>query len=168
MLTLFVVMNLTSRADAQDQWRAVTNKDGFIQAMILGEPETKVDKRKTLAGTVTTDVSIFRTENVQNTVTSTKLSRMIRRMISDEKKDGVLADVYGQEVSFEDIRIGGLPAKKLEYEMVDFDEVHHKGYRGVAVIIIHNNMPYLANAIIKKEAGEADLKKFRESVKINK
>ena len=32
----------------------------------------------------------------------------------------------------------------------------------------HRHMPYLANAIIKKEAGEADLKKFRESVKINK
>ena len=70
------------------------------------------------------------------------------------------------EISFEEITVGGHPARKLEYEMVDFDEEKHKGYRGVALILIHDSTTYLANAIIKKEAGEADLIKFRDSVKI--
>ena len=170
---LFATYLTSSELAAQDDWHVVTSHDGVVQAMLPGVPETKTDVRKTIAGKVKTDVKIFRTDNVQFTVTTTALSRMIRRFAKDEKifdsaRDSILSDVYGKEISYDPVTIDGIPGRKLEYEMVDFDEEQHKGYRGTALIFIHKNRTYVGNAIIKKEAGESDLIKFRESVRILK
>jgi len=38
----------------------------------------------------------------------------------------------------------------------------------VAVFVVLNDKVYVANAIMEKEEGNLDLKKFRDSIKINK
>lgn len=75
---------------------------------------------------------------------------------------------FGKQKSFEKIKIDNIPARELHYEVVDFHDETHKGYHGVAVFLVLNDTVYAANAIMAKDAGNSDLKKFRESIKINK
>lgn len=175
-LNLFsVVLAVTtlSTLHAQDDWHMVKSESGAVEAMLPGPAKRKLDKRKTLAGTITTKIMEFQTDDVEFSVSSTKLSRFVRRFADDDKlyknaKNGVLGKFYGQETSFKNIRIGQIPARELQYEVVDFQDESHKGYHGVAVFAVLDNTIYSANAIIKKESGNADLKKFRESIRIKK
>ncbi len=171
VLAILLVVVALGTANAQDQWHLVKSGDGAVEAMLPGPAERKIDKRKSLAGTITTKILEFHTADVEFSVSSTKLSRFVRRFANDEKlyksaKEGVLNRFYGKETSFKTISIDQVSARELKYEVVDFQDEAHKGYHGVAVFLVLNNTVYSANAIMAKEDGNTDLIKFRESIKI--
>lgn len=172
-LTLMLVVLNTSDALAQDKWQQATSRDGVVQVLLPGKPVSKVDKRSSWAGTIKSYVTIYKATGVKYAVSSTSLSSMVKRFVSDEKifvsaKEGVLSEAFGHEISFEKITVNGIPARKLRYEVVQVGDKKHTGFHGVAVFVIHNNTTYVANARIRKDAGEADLIKFCDSVKVNK
>ena len=113
----------------------------------------------------------FHTDKVEFSVSSTGLPKFVRRIADDERlyrnaKDGVLNRFFGKQKSFEKTSIDGVSVRELHYEVVDFEDESHNGYDGVAIFLVRNSKVYAANAIMAKEAGNADLKKFRESIKI--
>ena len=115
----------------------------------------------------------FHTSEVEFSVSSTRLSKFVRRFADDEKlyknaKDGVLNRYFGKQKSFERTTVDGAPARELHYEVVNFEDEAHNGYDGVAIFLVKNNTVYSANAIMAKEDGNSDLKKFRESIRFRK
>ena len=157
----------------QDVWHNVKSSDGVIEATLPGKATKKLDRRRTLAGTVTTRVLEFHTDDVEFTVTSTRLPKILRKMASDQRlygtaKEKVLSRAYGKQKSFEETTIDGFAARELHYEVVDFEDESHNGYDGVAVFLVRDNKVYVANAIMTKEDGSADLEKFRKSIRIKK
>ncbi len=157
----------------QDVWHNVKSSDGVIEATLPGKATKKLDRRRTLAGTITTKVLEFHTDDVEFTVTSTRLPKLLRKLASDQRlyetaKEKVLSRAYGKQKSFEETTIDGFTARELHYEVVDFEDESHHGYDGVAVFLVLNNKVYVANAIMAKEDGNADLEKFRKSIKIKK
>ena len=97
----------------------------------------------------------------------------MRRFADDERlyknaKDGVLNRYFGKQKSFEKTTIDGTPARELHYEVVNFEDESHNGYDGVAIFLVKNNTVYAANAIMSKEDGNADIKKFRDSIRLKK
>jgi len=173
LLATLVVVSAIGNLQAQDDWHLVKSHDGAIEAMLPGPAKKKLDRKKTLAGTITTKVLEFHTDDVEFTITSTKLSKFLRRFANDEKlykraKSEILSKSYGEEKSLKEIEIDEVPARELHYEVVDFHDENHNGYQGVAVFVVLNDKVYVANAIMEKEEGNLDLKKFRDSIKINK
>lgn len=160
-------------ATDQDAWHNVKSSDGVIEAMLPGKATKKLDKRRTLAGTITTKALEFHTDEVEFTVTSTRLPKLLRKMADDNRlyetaKEKVLFRAYGKEKSFKETTIDGFAARELRYEVVHFEDESHNGYDGVAIFLVRNNKVYAANAIMAKEAGNADLDKFRKSIRIKK
>ena len=173
ILAILLSVSAVNTLHAQDDWHLIKSNDGTIEAMLPGPAKKKSVKRKTLAGTVTTNSLEFHTADVEFSVSSTKLSRFIRKHAKDERlyrnaREKVLSRFYGEQKSFEEIEIDGNPARELHYEVVDFHDESHTGYHGVAVFIILGDTIYAANAIMEKEAGNSDLEKFRKSIKIKK
>ena len=173
LLAMFLAASFFGNLQAQDDWHLVKSQDGAIQAMLPGPAKKKLNKKKTLAGTITTKVLQFHTDDVEFTITSTKLSKFLRKFANDEKlfkraKNEILNNSFGEEKSLKEIKIDDVPARELRYEVVHFEDESHNGYQGVAVFAVHNDKIYVANALMEKEAGNLDLKKFRDSIKINK
>ena len=173
LAVLLLATSATSNLQAQDDWHLVKSHDGAIEALLPGPAKKKLDKQRTLAGTITTKVLEFHTDEVEFTITSTKLSKFLRRFANDERlykraKNEILNKSYGEETSLKEIEIDEVPARELHYEVVDFHDENHNGYQGVAVFVVLNDKVYVANAIMEKEDGNLDLKKFRDSIKINK
>ena len=170
-LTLLLFLNIWCVSHAQDNWHVVKSSDGAVEAILPGPATRKLDKRRTLAGTITTKIMEFHTDKVEFSVSSTGLPKFVRRIADDERlyknaKDGVLNRFFGKQKSFEKTSIDGVSVRELHYEVVDFEDESHNGYDGVAIFLVRNSKVYAANAIMAKEAGNADLKKFRESIKI--
>ena len=171
ILAILLTVNALSALPAQEDWHVIKSSDGAIEALLPGPPKRKLDKRKSLAGTITTKIMEFHTPDVEFSVSSTRLSKFVRAFADDEKlyknaKDGILNRFFGKQTSFKKIRIDQIPARELQYEVVDFNDEKHKGYHGVAVFLVLNDTVYAANAILGKDAGDSDLKKFRDSIKI--
>ena len=78
----------------------------------------------------------------------------------------MLTRAFGEETSFEEIKVDTIPARELQYEVDHFHDEAHNGYHGVAVFVVLKDKVYTANAIMAKDAGKEDLKKFRDSIKI--
>ncbi len=172
-VTLLLAVLSSSNALGQEQWQLARSRDGVVEALFPGQPTAKIEKRSSWAGTIKTHVTAYQTRDAKYIVSCTKLSSMIKRFVSDEKifdsaKEGVLSDAVGQEISFDKITVDGIPARKLRYEVVEGDDENHTAYHGVAVFIVHNSTTYVANALISKDTGEADLIKFCDSIKVNK
>ena len=172
-LSLLLVLNSWCLVHAQENWHIVKSSDVNIEAMLPGPATKKLDKRRTLAGTITTRILEFHTAEVEFSVSSTQLSKFVRRFADDERlyknaKDGVLNRYFGKQKSFEKTMIDGTPARELHYEVVNFEDESHNGYDGVAIFLVKNNTVYAANAIMSKEDGDADIKKFRDSIRLKK
>ena len=173
LLAFLLTVNASSTLHAQEGWHVIKSSDGAIEALLPGSPKIESEKRKTLAGTLTTKILKFHSDDVEFSISSTRLSKLIRKFAKDERlyknaREGVLSRSFGKPISFEKIEIDQVPARELHYEVVDFDDETHNGYHGVAVILVLDGTVYTANAIMAKDAGRADLKKFRESIKIKK
>ena len=173
LVPLLVVISISNLQAQDDEWHLVKSQDGAVEAMLPGPAKKKLNKKKTLAGTITTKVLEFHTDEVEFTITSTKLSKFLRRFANDEKlykraKSEILNKSFGEEKSLKEVEIDGVPARELHYEVVHFEDEDHNGYQGVAVFVVLNDKIYVANAIMEKEDGNLDLKKFRDSIKINK
>ena len=173
LLAVLLTVSFSDNLQAQDDWHLVKSQDGAIEAMLPGPAVKKLNKKKTLAGTITTKVLEFHTEDVEFTITSTKLSKFLRRFANDERlysraQNEILSRSYGEQTSLKEIEIDEVPARELHYEVVDFHDEEHQGYQGVAVFVVLNDKVYVANAVMEKEDGNSDLKKFRDSIKINK
>ena len=171
LLAILLAASALSNLHAQEGWHVVKSSDGAIEAMLPGPATKKLVKRKTLAGTITTKSLEFHTDDVEFSVSSTKLSRVVRKHANDERlynngRERVLNRFYGEQKSFEKIEIDGIPARELHYEVVDFHDESHAGYHGVAIFIVLGDTVYAANAIMEKEAGNSDLEKFRKSISI--
>ena len=172
VIPLLFVTLLASDVRAQAQWQVVKSMDGIVQALLPGTPKGSIEKSSSLAGTFTTYVSDVQRERVSFTVSSTNLGGFARKLAGDEKiysaaKDGVLKKYRARETSFDQVTISGVPARSLRYK-VDDSRAAHKGCHGIAVFVIHGNSTYVANGLVSKDAGDADLNKFRASIKINK
>ncbi len=173
LLSLLLVWTSCCDVHAQDDWHVVKSSDGVIEAMLPGPAKKILYKKKTIAGTITTRILQFHTAEVEFSVSSTRLSKFIRRFADEERlykiaKNGVLNRLFGKEKSFEKIKLDGVDARALHYEVVNFEDETHNGYDGLAIFLVLNSKVYAANAIMAKEDGNADLKKFRESIKLKK
>lgn len=173
LLAILFAVNILGALNAQDDWHLIKSSDGAIEALLPGPPKRKLDKTKSLAGTIVTKIMEFHTDEVEFSVSSTRLSRFVRAFADDERlyknaKDGVLNRFFGKAISYEEIEVDGLSARELHYEVVDFQDEAHQGYHGVAVFLVLNDKVYAANALMAKDAGKSDLMKFRDSIKINK
>ena len=116
--------------------------------MLPGPAKKKLDRKKTLAGTITTKVLEFHTDDVEFTITSTKLSKFLRKFANDERlykraKSEILSKSYGEETSLKEVEIDEVSARELHYEVVDFHDESHKGYQGVAVFVVLNDKVYV-------------------------
>ena len=85
LLVTLVIVSAVSNLQAQDDWHLVKSHDGAIEAMLPGPAKKKLDKKRTLAGTITTKVLEFHTDDVEFTITSTKLSKFLRKFANDER-----------------------------------------------------------------------------------
>ena len=85
LAVLLLATSAISNLQAQDDWHLVKSHDGAIEAMLPGPAKKKLDKQRTLAGTITTKVLEFHTDDVEFTITSTKLSKFLRRFANDER-----------------------------------------------------------------------------------
>lgn len=171
-LIILLIANILAPLHAQEGWHVIKSSDGAIEAMLPGPAKKQLDKRRTLAGTIVTKVMQFHTDDVEFTISSTRLPKLVRRLADDERlyknaRTQILNRFYGQEKSFEEITIDDIPARELHYEVADFHDEAHSGYHGVAVFLVRKEKVYVANAIMEKEDGNTDLKKFRESIKLN-
>lgn len=161
------------QAGGNDNWHNVKSSDGVVAASLPGKATKKLNKKRTLAGTITTKVMQFHTDEVEFTVTSSRLPRFLRRIADDERiyktaRDNVLNEAFGVEKSFEETTLDGFTVRVLHYEVDHFEDETHNGYHGVAILYVRNGKVYAANALMAKDAGDADLQKFRQSIRINK
>ena len=109
-LSLLLVLNSWCIVHAQDNWHLVKSSDVVIEATLPGPATKKLDKTRSLAGTITTRIMEFHTDKVEFSVSSTKLPRFVSRIADDERlyknaKDGVLNRFFGKQKSLSLIHI---------------------------------------------------------------
>lgn len=158
---------------AQDDWHPVTTPDGVMHALLPGKAKESTMEDKTIAGTVVTKVKDYTSDTAQFSISSTKLSRMVQRFANDttlygNAKAGVLKKSHGKETSFAEMTLNGIKGRLLKYEAVSHDDENHSGFQGMAFIFVHDGSVYTADVLAEKGAGDAEVKRFKESIQINK
>jgi hypothetical protein len=158
---------------ALDDWHPVTTPDGMMHALLPGKAKESTMEEKTIAGTVVTKIKDYTSNSAQFSISSTKLSRMVQRFASentlyDNAKAGVLKKSHGQAQSFSDATLNGIQGRLLKYEAINHDDENHGGYLGMAFIFVHDGTVYTADVLAEKDGGEADIKRFKESIRIRK
>lgn len=173
LLALAVLAFEPAYQQENQEWKLVKSHDGKVQALLPGEAKENTEYEDTLAGRVTTRTKEFRTGDAQFTVSSTVLPTLARTFAKDSKilkstKEGILKKFYGKETGYKSVVIDGVKGAVLTYDAVDFDDPEHMGYQGVTFMGIRDGTLYTANAVIKKDSGQKDLQKFRDSIKFQK
>jgi hypothetical protein len=156
---------------AQDDWHPVTTPDGAMQGLLPGKATDSTMEDKTIAGTVATKIKDYSSDTAQFSISSTKLSRMVQRFANektlyDNAKAGVLRKSHGNAKSFEDVTLNDIKGRLLKYEAINHGDENHNGYHGVAFIFVHNGSVYTADVMSEKDSGDADIKRFKDSIRI--
>ncbi len=156
---------------AADSWARITSEDGKVSALVPGEVEESTQVTRTLAGKITTRVLAYETGDVLFDLAGTGLPAVALKFagekgVIDSAKGKVLSQAMGKEKSFEDMTVSGVGCKLLRYDMVHHSDPAHRGFHGLALFFVHNGRLYVANGIVMKDAGMADIEKFADSIQI--
>ncbi len=170
-LVIATVILFSGISTPRDDWQGVTTADGVLHAMLPGKPTDSETRDKTIAGTVVTKIKSYSSKSAQYSISSTKLSKIVQRFadeqtLFDNAKAGVLKNSHGKATSFDNQTLNGIPGRLLKYAAVSHDDENHRGFEGLAFIFVHEGTVYTADVLAEKAAGEADVRKFRDSIRI--
>ena len=152
-------------------WVPMASPDGKVTMLVPGEAEERELTKNILGMTFTTNVKRFRTDDVVFDLTYTPLSPMIIDFAGPEgiyknTKGKVMQEAMGKERSFENFTVDGHAGKLLRYDMVHPTDPSHKGFEGLSLMLVLDDALYVANGIVKKASGMADIEKFENSIKV--
>ena len=169
---VFPLIILSFAATSQSQeWHSVTSKSGKVTVSIPGPAEESVVKKKTLAGEILTYVKRHRTDSTIFDLSFTPVKKGVVRFIGKKKlfdnaKGGVLTGTMGREKTWEPITVDGVECMLMTYEIANPADGSTVAYDGFALMVVLDDGLYVANAIVKKEKGMAEIRKFKDSVRI--